>query len=109
MSTNSFQDWWDQLTKAERKVLGEGNAKFVWEEAQKAALAVIESACNAKEAYDAGYAEARAKYLLHLGGYTLTPGVMPGRIWITNAIGEGGDFDVDELCVLVHKFFDERF
>lgn len=105
----TFQDWWDQLDNKSRKLYHKANSKQVWEEAQRQALAIIEQTCNAKAAYEAGYAEARAKYFVRVAGYSLMPGVMPGRVWITNAIGEGGDFDVDELSVLIHRFFSERF
>ena len=43
----TFTDWWNQLTQAERKVIGESNAKFVWEECQKYTLMTIEDASHA--------------------------------------------------------------
>ena len=104
-----FQTWWESLTKSERKLLGEPNARFVWEEAQKAALSILEDACKAQNAYDSGYADARAKYLLHVGAYTMVPGSMPGTIWITNSMGEGGAFPTEELASVIHNFFDQRF
>ena len=83
----SFTDWWEQLTKAERKVIGESNAKFVWEECQKYTLMTIEEACKAQVAYDQGVKEGRERFEVHIGGYTLTPGVRPGMIWISDAGG----------------------
>jgi len=68
----SFTDWWEQLTKAERKVIGESNAKFVWEECQKYTLMTIEEACKAQVAYDQGVKEA-ASALRSISAATPSP------------------------------------
>ena len=105
----TFTEWWEQLTKAERKVIGESNAKFVWEECQKYTLMTIEEACKAQVAYDQGFQDARERYEVRIAGYTLTPGVQPGMIWISDAGGEGGDFHIDELAEVIGKFYKEKF
>jgi len=58
----TFQGWWGQLTKAERKMMGETNAQFVWEECQKYTLMTIEDACKAQVAYDEGFKQGRERY-----------------------------------------------
>jgi hypothetical protein len=109
----TFQDWWEQLTKAERKTLGENNAKYVWEECQKYTLMTIEDACKAQVAYDEGFkqgqAQGRERYEVKIAGWTLTPGIQPGMIWITNFGGEGGDFHIHELAEVIGKFYKEKF
>jgi hypothetical protein len=105
----TFTEWWEQLTKAERKVIGESNAKFVWEECQKYTLMTIEEACKAQVAYDQGFKDGQARYTVQLGGWTLTPGVQPGMIWISDAGGEGGDFHISELAEVIGKFYKEKF
>lgn len=105
----TFTEWWEQLTKAERKVMGENNAKFVWEECQKYTLMTIEEACKAQVAYDQGFQDARERYEVRIAGYTLTPGVQPGMIWISVAGGEGGDFHIHELAEVIGKFYKEKF
>lgn len=104
-----FQEWWDQLTKAERKVIGEQNAKYVWEECQKYTLMTIEEACKAQVAYDQGFKDGRERFEVKVAGWTLTPGVQPGMIWISGAGGEGGDFHIDELAEVIGKFYKEKF
>jgi hypothetical protein len=105
----TFNEWWDMLTKGEKKVLGEGNAKFVWEECQKYTLMTIEEACKAQTAYEQGFKDGQARFEVHVGGYTLTPGAMPDRIWISSPRGEGGDFLLHELAEVIDKFFAEKF
>ncbi len=105
----TFTEWWEKLTKAERKVIGEQNAKFVWEECQKYTLMTIEEACKAQVAYDEGFKQGRERYELHIAGWTLTPGVQPGMIWISAADGEGGDFHIHELAEVIGKFYKEKF
>ena len=113
----TFDQWWQQLSVAEWKVLGENNARFVWEECQKHTLMTIEDACKAQVAYDEGHKEGHKQGVLdgqqtfkvHIGGYRLTPGVQPGMIWISNASGEGGDFRLEELAQAIDQFFKDRF
>lgn len=105
----TFTEWWDQLTQAERKVIGEGNARFVWEECQKYTLMTIEEACKAQVAYDQGFKDGRERYEVHIAGYVLSPGVQPGMIWIEAASGEGGDFHIHELAEVIGKFYREKF
>lgn len=31
----TFEEWWESITDAERKMLGQNNAKFVWDQAQQ--------------------------------------------------------------------------
>ncbi len=87
----TFNEWWDGLTKGERKVIGEGNARFVWEECEKHAAA--------REEGDE----------VHIGGYTLKQGGRPGMIWISASSGEGGEFHLDELAQIIDRFFKEKF
>lgn len=87
----TFNEWWEGLTKGERKVIGEGNARFVWEECEKHAAA--------KTASDE----------VQIGGYTLKQGERPGMIWISAASGEGGEFHLDELAQIIDRFFKEKF
>jgi hypothetical protein len=105
----TFPEWWDQLTKAERKVIGESNAKYVWEECQKYTLMTIEEACKAQVAYDEGFKDGRERFRVDIAGYVLTPGMGPGMIWIESASGEGGDFHINELAEVIGKFCEERF
>ena len=105
----TFTDWWNQLTQAERKVIGEGNARFVWEECQKYTLMTIEEACKAQVAYDQGFKDGRERFEVHIAGYVLSPGVQPGMIWIEAASGEGGDFHIHELAEVIGKFYKEKF
>jgi len=105
----NFEEWWSQLTKAEQKVLGETNAKYVWEECQKHTLMTIEDACKAQVAYDQGFIAARERFEVKVAGWTLTPGVQPGMIWISDAGGEGGDFHIHELAEVIGKFYKEKF
>lgn len=117
----TFTEWWEQLTKAERKVIGESNAKYVWEECQKYTLMTIEEACKAQVAYDEGFREGlregfkegvrhgTERYEVKIAGWTLTPGVQPGMIWISDAGGEGGDFHIHELAEVIGKFYKEKF
>jgi hypothetical protein len=87
----TFNEWWNGLTKGERKVLGEGNARFIWEECEKHT--------SAKDEGDE----------VHIGGYTLQQGGRPGMIWISAASGEGGEFHLDELAQIIDRFFKEKF
>ena len=105
----NFQEWWNGLTKAEMKVLGEGRARFVWEECQKHTLMTIEEACKAQVAYDEGFRQGQARYQVQIGGWTLSPGVQPGMIWISDAGGEGGDFHIHELAEVIGRFYQEKF
>lgn len=105
----TFTEWWEQLTKAERKVIGEQNAKYVWEECQKYTLMTIEEACKAQVAYDQGFKDGRERFRVDIAGYILTPGMGPGMIWIESASGEGGDFHIDELAEAIGKFYREKF
>lgn len=109
----TFTDWWQQVTPAERKVLGEQNARFVWEECQRHTLMTIEDACKAQVAYEEGHKQGvldgQQTFKVHIGGYRLTPGVQPGMIWISNASGEGGDFRLEELAQAIDQFFKDRF
>ena len=105
----NFTEWWSQLTNAEQKVIGETNAKFVWEECQKYTLMTIEDACKAQVAYDQGMKDGRASYEVHVAGWVLTPGMQPGMIWIQSAGGEGGDFHIAELAEVIGKFYREKF
>ena len=105
----TFTEWWEQLTKAEKKVIGEGNARFVWEECQKYTLMTIEEACKAQVAYDEGFRNGLANYQVHIAGWTLKPGVQEGMIWIEAADGEGGDFHISELAEVIGKFYKEKF
>jgi hypothetical protein len=72
-----FTEWWEQLTKAERKVIGEQNAKYVWEECQKYTLMTIEDACKAQVAFDQGrtegYNRARRHYEVLIGAWGRAP------------------------------------
>ena len=113
----TFTDWWQQMTPAEQRTLGENNARFVWEECQKHTLMTIEDACKAQVAYEEGRKEGHKQGVLdgqeafkvHIAGYRLTPGVQPGMIWISNAAGEGGDFRLEELAQAIDQFFKDRF
>jgi hypothetical protein len=104
-----FEEWWDQLTKAEHKRIGEFNARVVWQECQKYTLMTIEDACKAQVAYDQGFNDGRERFEVHIAGWTFTPGVQPGMIWIRDAGGEGGDFHIHELAEVIGKFYQERF
>ena len=97
------------MTKAEHKRIGESNARFVWEQCQKYTLMTIEDACKAQAAYDQGMKDGRERFEVHIAGWTLTPGVQPGMIWIRTAGGEGGDFHVHELAEAIGKFYQEKF
>jgi hypothetical protein len=108
-----FTEWWEQLTKAERKVIGEQNAKYVWEECQKYTLMTIEDACKAQVAYDqghtVGYSQGRKHYEVLIGAWRLQPSLQRGMIWIESAAsGEGGDFHIDELAQVIGKFYEEK-
>ena len=110
----TFNEWWDQLTKAERKVIGEQNAKYVWEECQKYTLMTIEDACKAQVAYDQGvkdgYGRGRKHYEVLIGAWRLQPSLQRGMIWIESAAsGEGGDYSLEELATVLNKFCEERF
>jgi hypothetical protein len=109
----TFTEWWEQLTKAEHKSLGEKNARFVWEECQKYTLMTIEDACKAQVAYDQGhhdgYAQGRKHYEVQIAGWRLQPSLRPGMIWISDAGGEGGDFHIHELAEVIGKFYEEKF
>ena len=105
----TFETWWEQLTKAEQKVIGVGNAMFVWQECQKYTLMTIEEACKAQVAYDQGVKDGRERFEVRIAGWTLTPGVQPGMIWISDAGGEGGDFHIHELAEVIGKFYKEKF
>lgn len=105
----TFPEWWSQLTKPEQRAIGENNALFVWQECQKYTLMTIEEACKAQVAYDQGFQDARERYEVRIAGYTLTPGVQPGMIWISVAGGEGGDFHIHELAEVIGKFYKEKF
>lgn len=105
----TFETWWEQLTKPEQKVIGVGNAMFVWQECQKYTLMTIEDACKAQVAYDQGFKDARERFEVRIAGWTLTPGVQPGMIWIQDAGGEGGDFHIHELAEVIGKFYKEKF
>ena len=110
----NFQEWWSQLTNAEQKVIGEHNAKYVWEECQKYTLMTLEDACKAQVAYDqghtTGYAQGRKHYEVLVGAWRLMPSLQPGVIWIESAAsGEGGDYSLEELATVLNKFYEERF
>jgi hypothetical protein len=60
-------------------------------------------------AYDQGFKDARERFEVQIAGWTLTPGVQPGMIWIRDVGGEGGDFHVHELAEVIGKFYGERF
>lgn len=105
----TFNEWWEQLTKAERKVIGESNAKYVWEECQKYTLMTIEEACKAQVAYDQGFKDGQDRYEFKVAGWCLKPGLQPGMIWISDAGGEGGDFHIEELAEVIGKFYKEKF
>jgi len=97
------------LTDAERRVINETNARFVWEECQKYTLMTIEDACKAQVAYDQGMKDGRERFEVHVAGWVLSPGVQPGTIWISDAGGEGGDFQIHELAEAIGKFYREKF
>jgi hypothetical protein len=105
----TFTEWWSQLPRPEQKVLGETNAKFVWEECQKHTLMTIEEACKAQVAYDQGFKDGRERFEIRLAGWTLKPGVQPGMIWISDAGGEGGDFHIHELAQVIGMFYKGKF
>lgn len=105
----TFEDWWDKLSAPEQKMIGVNNARFVWQECQKYTLMTIEEACKAQVAYDQGFKDGQSRYQVQLGGWTLTPGVQPGMIWISAADGEGGDFHIHELAEVIGKFYKEKF
>ncbi|CAB4154844.1 hypothetical protein UFOVP652_36 [uncultured Caudovirales phage] len=84
----SFQEWWDGLTESEKKVLGEGRARYAWEECQK---------------YDA------RSYKLQVSGWTLSEGTSPDKVWISEAGGEGGSFKACELAQAIGAFYKEKF
>lgn len=113
----TFDQWWQQMTSAEQRLLGENNARYVWEECQKHTLMTIEDACKAQTAYDEGRKEGHKEgfrqgqdtFMVHIAGYRLTPGAQPGMIWISNAAGEGGDFRLEELATAIDQFFKDRF
>ena len=46
-----FEEWWIKITPVERKVIGVGVGKFVWDSAYKAAKESLEK--EAKEKQDA--------------------------------------------------------
>ena len=104
-----FEEWWDQLTKVEHRRIGASNARFVWAECQKYTLMTIEDACKAQVAYDQGMRDGRERFEVHIAGWTLTPGVQPGMIWIRDAGGEGGDFHIHELAEVIGRFYQEKF
>jgi len=56
-----------------------------------------------------GMKDGRERYKVHVAGWTLTPGVLPGNIWISDAGGEGGDFHIHELAEVIGKFYKEKF
>ena len=97
------------MSKAERKVIGEGQARFVWDECQKHTLMTIEDACKAQVAYDQGAKDARERFEVHIAGWVLSPGMQAGMIWISDAGGEGGDFHIHELAEVIGKFYGEKF
>jgi len=105
----NFDEWWAQLSSAEHKAIGEHNARFVWLECQQHTLMTIEEACKAQAAYDQGVRDGQACYKVHIAGWTLTPGLRPGMIWISAADGEGGDFHIHELAEAISKFYAEKF
>jgi hypothetical protein len=105
----TFNHWWQQLTKAEQKIIGEGAARFVWEECQKHTLMTIEDACKAQVAYDEGFRQGQARYTVQISGWRLSPGIQPGMIWIADGGGEGGDFHIHELAEVIGKFYQEKF
>jgi hypothetical protein len=105
----TFDDWWAQLSPAEHKTLGKHNCHFVWQECQQHTLMTIQEACKAQTAYDQGFKDGQAAYKIHLAGWTLTPGVQPGMIWISAADGEGGDFHIHELAKVIGEFYKEKF
>jgi hypothetical protein len=105
----NFTQWWSQLTDAEQRVISETNARFVWEECQKYTLMTIEDACKAQVAYDQGMKDGRERFEVHVAGWVLSPGVQPGTIWISDAGGEGGDFEIYELAEAIGKFYREKF
>jgi hypothetical protein len=105
----TFTEWWNDLSRPEQKSIGEHNAKFVWEECQRYTLMTIEEACKAQVAYDQGVKDARERFEVRIAGWTLTPGVQPGMIWIQDAGGEGGDFHIHELAEVIGKFYREKF
>jgi hypothetical protein len=105
----TFEAWWDRLSYLEQKMIGFKNAEFVWQECQRYTLMTIEDACKAQVAYDQGFKDARERFEVQIAGWTLTPGVQPGNIWIRDVGGEGGDFHVNELAEVIGKFYKEKF
>lgn len=45
----TFDDWWATLTPAERKVIGVGVAKFVWNAGYRAAEEALEKEAKEKQ------------------------------------------------------------
>lgn len=77
--------------------------------AQRLTHADIIHAQQAQAAYDEGFRQGQDTFIVHIGGYRLTPGVQPGTIWISNTSGEGGDFRLEELATAIDHFFKDRF
>ena len=79
-----FEEWWNNVSDAEKKLIGISNARFVWEEAKKTHVAVIA-----------------------LPNYTLAR--FGNNIAIMSDSGEGGTFDIHEFNKAVGQFFAEKF
>jgi hypothetical protein len=47
-----FEDWWVTITPVERKVIGVGIGKFVWDSAYKAAKEALEKELKEKSGAD---------------------------------------------------------
>lgn len=80
----SFDEWWNNISDAEKKLIGINNARFVWEEAKKTHIAVIA-----------------------LPNYTMAR--FGNHITIMSHHGEGGAFDIHEFDKAVGQFFAEKF
>lgn len=79
-----FEEWWNNVSDAEKKLIGINNARFVWEEAQRANVNVI----------------ALPNFSLARFGNSIA---------IMSVHGEGGSFDVNDFDKAVGQFFAEKF
>ena len=46
---------------------------------------------------------------IQVSGWTLSEGTSPGKVWISDAGGEGGSFEAHELAEAIGAFYREKF
>ena len=46
---------------------------------------------------------------IKIGKYTISKGTQPGKIWIEQEGGEGGDFDEKLLAIWLEMFYEKNF